>query len=71
MAEVWELSARELVDGYRSRAFSPVEAFEAVAARIEAVEPAVRALERGAGLGRHPTGARTMIAPPAGACVNW
>jgi aspartyl-tRNA(Asn)/glutamyl-tRNA(Gln) amidotransferase subunit A len=37
------LSARELLDGYRARAFSPSEVVDALAVRIEAVEPTVHA----------------------------
>ncbi|MBV9917838.1 MAG: amidase [Solirubrobacterales bacterium] len=36
MAEVWVLTAGELLDGYRKRAFSPVEVVDALGARIEA-----------------------------------
>ena len=43
MAELHELSARELLAGYRTRAFSPVEATRAVLARIERWEPHLRA----------------------------
>ncbi|MEV4036309.1 amidase [Streptomyces umbrinus] len=40
---LWELSATELTTAYRSREVSPVEAVEAVLARIEAVEPVLNA----------------------------
>lgn len=36
MAEVWVLTAGELLDGYRKRTFSPVEVVDALGARIEA-----------------------------------
>ena len=38
-----ELSAHELLDGYAARAFSPVEVVDALAARMDIVEPHVRA----------------------------
>ncbi len=38
-----ELSATALLEGYRRRAFSPVEAMRAVIARVEAFEPHIRA----------------------------
>ena len=43
MAELHELSARELLAGYRARSFSPVEATRAVLAHIERWEPHLRA----------------------------
>jgi aspartyl-tRNA(Asn)/glutamyl-tRNA(Gln) amidotransferase subunit A len=36
--ELWQLSARELIHGFRERAFTPTEAVEACSARIEAVD---------------------------------
>lgn len=44
MTELADLSARELLDAYRRKSLSPVEAFRAVTARIEAWEPSIRAL---------------------------
>jgi aspartyl-tRNA(Asn)/glutamyl-tRNA(Gln) amidotransferase subunit A len=41
--ELWQLSARELVGGFHERAFTPTEAVEACAARIEAVDGGVGA----------------------------
>ena len=43
MPELHELSAHELLAGYRSRAFSPVEATQAVIAHIERWEPCLQA----------------------------
>ncbi|WP_312760638.1 amidase family protein, partial [Pulveribacter sp.] len=43
MAELHELSARELLQGYRARRFSPVEATHAVLAHIERWEPHLHA----------------------------
>ncbi|WP_313081971.1 amidase [Pulveribacter sp.] len=43
MAELHELSARELLQGYRARRFSPVEATRAVLAHIERWEPHLHA----------------------------
>ena len=37
------LTAQQLLDGYRSGAFSPVEAVEAVLARIDTHNPAINA----------------------------
>lgn len=39
MDELVRLSARELLDGYRRRTFSPVEAVDALGARVEALNP--------------------------------
>src|SRR4029453_3240347 len=44
MADLHELSAAELLDLYRRKAASPVEATQAVLARIEAWEPHLKAL---------------------------
>ncbi|MEA2449603.1 MAG: aspartyl-tRNA(Asn)/glutamyl-tRNA(Gln) amidotransferase subunit [Thermoleophilaceae bacterium] len=41
--ELWELSACELLDGYRTAAFSPREVVEALAARIETLDPSLGA----------------------------
>jgi aspartyl-tRNA(Asn)/glutamyl-tRNA(Gln) amidotransferase subunit A len=41
--ELWRLSARELLAGYRARDFTPVEVLDALAERIELVEPVVNA----------------------------
>ncbi len=46
MTDLYELSARELVAGYRSGAFGPVEAVGSVLERIEAVNGAVNAFCR-------------------------
>jgi aspartyl-tRNA(Asn)/glutamyl-tRNA(Gln) amidotransferase subunit A len=43
VTEIHRLSARELLEGYRARTFSPSEVLEALIARIEAVEPLVNA----------------------------
>jgi aspartyl-tRNA(Asn)/glutamyl-tRNA(Gln) amidotransferase subunit A len=43
VTDLCRLSARELLSGFRARDFSPVEAVEAVTARIEAAEPIVGA----------------------------
>jgi aspartyl-tRNA(Asn)/glutamyl-tRNA(Gln) amidotransferase subunit A len=43
MAEVAHLTASEMLEGFRSGTLSPVEATEAVLARIEEVDPAVNA----------------------------
>lgn len=43
MAELHELSARELLQGYRTRSFSPVEATRDVLAQIERWEPHLHA----------------------------
>ena len=43
MSELTRLSATELLAGYASRSFSPVEVLEAVARRLEAVEGVLRA----------------------------
>ncbi|MER6557150.1 amidase [Streptomyces sp. NPDC001027] len=40
---LWEMSATELATAYRTREVSPVEAVQAVLARIEAVDPVVNA----------------------------
>jgi aspartyl-tRNA(Asn)/glutamyl-tRNA(Gln) amidotransferase subunit A len=42
-SQLADLSAVELLDGYRAKRFSPVEALESVLARVEADEPRVRA----------------------------
>ncbi|WP_020663514.1 amidase [Amycolatopsis benzoatilytica] len=44
MTELADLTANELVAGYRSQTFSPVEVTEAILARIDAREPELRAL---------------------------
>ncbi|WP_275292532.1 amidase [Amycolatopsis sp. La24] len=44
MTELADLTANELVAGYRAQTFSPVEVTEAVLARIDAREPELRAL---------------------------
>src|SRR5439155_11489118 len=44
--EIHDLSAIELLEAYRSRALSPVEATRAVLAHIECWEPALRATYR-------------------------
>jgi len=43
LAGLESLSAVELIDGYRSKRFSPVEVIDALAARIERVDPLVGA----------------------------
>lgn len=43
-ADLWRLSARDLVRGYQARKFSPLKVTEAVIARIEAVNPRLNAL---------------------------
>jgi aspartyl-tRNA(Asn)/glutamyl-tRNA(Gln) amidotransferase subunit A len=43
VTELAHVSAGDLLTGYRARAFTPREAIEAVARRIEAVEPALKA----------------------------
>ena len=43
MVEIYELSASELRSAYRSRQLSPVEALEAIFARIDALEPSLHA----------------------------
>jgi aspartyl-tRNA(Asn)/glutamyl-tRNA(Gln) amidotransferase subunit A len=43
VTDPWRLSARELLAAYRARELSPLEALDALAARIEAVEPALNA----------------------------
>lgn len=42
--ELWTLTASELLEGYRSGAFSPVDALESVHARLEAVNPHINAV---------------------------
>lgn len=42
--QLWALGARNLVDGYRSGAFSPVEALTAILARVERVNPLINAV---------------------------
>ena len=44
MTELHYLSATEVLQGFRTRTISPVEVFDAVAARADAVEPTVGAL---------------------------
>jgi aspartyl-tRNA(Asn)/glutamyl-tRNA(Gln) amidotransferase subunit A len=39
VAELVGLSARQLLDGYRERRFSPVEVVDALAVRIEELNP--------------------------------
>src|SRR5690242_9215426 len=39
VTELHELSATALVEGYRSRAFSPVEVVDALARRIDGLDP--------------------------------
>src|SRR3954466_14896217 len=41
---MFDLSATELLEGYRKGALSPVEVTEAVLGRIDALEPTLRAL---------------------------
>lgn len=55
MTDLADLSATELLAGYAARTFSPVEATEAVIARIAAWEPQLKAL-----YAYDPTAARTM-----------
>ncbi|MFI5268706.1 MAG: amidase family protein, partial [Chloroflexota bacterium] len=43
MAELWQLPASELLAGYASRAFSPVEVTEDLFRRIERLNPKLRA----------------------------
>jgi len=43
VSELWELSAAELRAGYRAREFSPVEVVDALAARIERLNPSLGA----------------------------
>lgn len=45
MKDLFELSASELLGGYRDGTFSPVDAVESCLARIRAAEPAVRAIQ--------------------------
>jgi aspartyl-tRNA(Asn)/glutamyl-tRNA(Gln) amidotransferase subunit A len=44
LTDLADLSARDLVAGYRARTFSPVEVLDAVLRRIDAVEPTIHAL---------------------------
>lgn len=46
MTELCDLSARQLVAGYRKGAFTPVDAARAVLDRIEVVQPGVNAFVR-------------------------
>lgn len=46
MSELTELTAAQLVDGYRKGEFSPVEATRAALERADAVQPAVNAFVR-------------------------
>ncbi|MFM9106136.1 MAG: amidase family protein, partial [Chloroflexota bacterium] len=41
--DLWRLSASQLLEGYRRREFSPVEAMASVIGRAEAMEPTVNA----------------------------
>ena len=41
--QLWELSVTQLQDGFRRRAFSPVELVHALLDRVDAVEPRIRA----------------------------
>lgn len=41
--ELWSLSARELARGYRARTFSPLDALEAILARIAALDAGINA----------------------------
>jgi aspartyl-tRNA(Asn)/glutamyl-tRNA(Gln) amidotransferase subunit A len=43
-APLWSLTARELAAGYRAGLFTPVDAMEAVLARLAAVNPAINAV---------------------------
>lgn len=43
-APLWQLSAARLVEGYRSGAFTPVDALKAVLERCEAVNPSLNAV---------------------------
>ena len=43
MSELWQLSVRQLRDGYASRAFSPREVIDALADRIERLNPSLGA----------------------------
>jgi amidase len=53
LTQLHYLSATQVLAGYRSGVFSPVEVFEAVQARADAVDPVVNCL-----LERDPEGAR-------------
>ena len=44
MTDVWRLSAAELAAAYRRRETDPVAVFDALAARIEAINPAINAI---------------------------
>lgn len=46
MTDLTELTAVQLVDGYRKGAFSPVEATRAVLERAERIQPEVNAFVR-------------------------
>jgi aspartyl-tRNA(Asn)/glutamyl-tRNA(Gln) amidotransferase subunit A len=46
MTELYDLTASQLLEGYRAGTFSPVDATRAALARIEAVEPEVNAFVR-------------------------
>ncbi|SNS31757.1 amidase [Tropicimonas sediminicola] len=44
MAELWELSAHDLVTGYAAGEFTPLDALESVLARCDAVNPVINAV---------------------------
>jgi len=44
MAQLWQLSAAQLVEGYKTRLFTPIEALEACLERVLACEPHLNAL---------------------------
>ncbi|OZI73942.1 amidase family protein [Bordetella genomosp. 12] len=44
MAEIWQLSASEVADGIRRKAFSALEAAQAALARLESVNPVLNAV---------------------------
>lgn len=70
MTTITDLSAVELVDHYRRKALSPTEVFDAVATRIAAWEPRLRALyaydPEGARAAAAASAARWMRGEPAG-----
>jgi aspartyl-tRNA(Asn)/glutamyl-tRNA(Gln) amidotransferase subunit A len=43
-AQLWSLTAHELVDGYRSAAFTPVDAMQSILDRLDAVNPKLNAI---------------------------
>ena len=58
--EPWELTATELLDGYRSGTISPIEVLSSVQARLDAVNPAINAI-----VAQYPNAARAQAAASA------